>query len=605
MKRAGLFCVAGVLSACVPRAPEPAPPGPLPMETNDQPPSSRPALKPIPLGSTDDRGQAQPPAPEEKWILVWSDEFDGPQIDRSKWTHVVAGGGFGNNEHQFYTDERENSFIENGMLVIQALRKDREGHRYTSAKMHTQHKGDWLYGRFEIRARVPTGQGIWPAIWFMPTDYEKYGGWPSCGEIDLMEAVGRDPFAVHGTLHYGNPWKNTGSHYRLPDGSRFADDFHVFALEWAPGRFEWFVDGVSYLVQTNWYTSAPGAMWPAPFDQKFYIQLNLAVGGNWPGAPDDTTPLPSRFVVDYVRVYQFTGSYPPVESRPAAPPELRPRAPLPDGNLVYNGTFDDESEWRIESQDRARGDMAIRGGRLEIQVHETGDRPWQVQVLQTRLNIERGRAYAVSFDAHSDRPRRIAVSVGKASQHWDNYSGEMPVDLGTAPAPCRAVFRMRHDTDPVARLMFQVASQKGRIWIDNVRVEPTDTRVARRLENDTRIEAEHFDDAHGVRTQPCSEGGLNVGWIETGDWTDFDVDVPRAGLWMIRARYSNGGAATGRMTIRPEGGPDAALDLPVTGDWQAWATAQAMVNLRAGPQRLRLLCARTGYNLNWVEFAPR
>jgi beta-glucanase (GH16 family) len=192
----------------------------------------------------------------------------------------------------------------------------------------------------------------------MPTDYQQYGPWPSCGEIDLAEVIGSQPGTLYGTLHYGHPWKNSGVHYVLPDGKRFADDFHRFALEWAPGRIKWFVDDIYFGDQTNWYTSAPGAMWPAPFDRAFYIQFNLAVGGNWPGRPDDTTPFPARMRIDYVRVYKFNGEYPPVEKRSAAPLELRPRDPLPDGNLVYNGDFAEGRKcWEFETFEGAQAAM--------------------------------------------------------------------------------------------------------------------------------------------------------------------------------------------------------------------------------------------------------
>jgi len=175
--------------------------------------------------------------------------------------------------------------------------------RYTSARLATRNKGDWLTGRFEIRAKLPYGQGIWPAIWMLPTDWE-YGGWPNSGEIDIMELIGHEPASVYGTLHYGRPHTYTGDHYDLAGGETFADGYHVFALEWEPGEIRWYVDGVHYQTQTEWFTSSSKGTHPAPFDRRFHLIINVAVGGAWPGYPDETTVFPQTMHVDYVRIYQ-------------------------------------------------------------------------------------------------------------------------------------------------------------------------------------------------------------------------------------------------------------------------------------------------------------
>jgi len=243
--------------------------------------------------------------PTRDWKLVWSDEFDGPDgsaVDPTKWSFDVGGSGWGNGELQYYTDRLDNAYVENGALVIEAHREEYKGNRYTSARLVTRGKGDWLYGRFEIRAKLPTGQGIWPAIWMLPTDSE-YGGWPSSGEIDVVELVGHEPARVYGTLHYGKPHASEGRYYDLAGGATFADDYHVFALEWEPGEMRWYVDGYHYQTQTQWFTSSRKGTYPAPFDRRFHLILNVAVGGAWPGYPDETTVFPQHMVVDYVRVY--------------------------------------------------------------------------------------------------------------------------------------------------------------------------------------------------------------------------------------------------------------------------------------------------------------
>jgi beta-glucanase (GH16 family) len=243
-----------------------------------------------------------PPPPPTNWALVWSDEFDGTDIDLSKWSHEVNAWGGGNNELQYYTDRPTNSFIQDGCLVIQALDETYtgpEGTRdYTSARLRTLNKGDWTYGRLEARMKLPYGQGLWPAFWMLPSG-NVYGGWAASGEIDIMELVGHEPNVIHGTIHYGGEWPNnasSGNSWTLPSGD-FCDDFHVFALVWQEGVMRWYVDGIHYSTQTSWWTDE-GSPFPAPFDQDFHILLNVAVGGNWPGPPDETTVFPQQMAVD-------------------------------------------------------------------------------------------------------------------------------------------------------------------------------------------------------------------------------------------------------------------------------------------------------------------
>lgn len=241
------------------------------------------------------------------WELVWHDEFDGTRIDGNKWEHEVNAWGGGNNELQYYTARPQNSFVNDGVLTIQALQETYtgpEGTRdYTSARLRTLNKGDWRYGRFDIRAKLPYGQGLWPAIWMLPTDWV-YGGWAASGEIDIMELLGHENDKVYGTLHYGGEFPNnvhTGGNYTLPAGT-FSGDFHLFTLEWDSDAFHWYVDGEHYLTQSVWYSA--NDPFPAPFDQRFHLLLNVAVGGNWPGNPDNSTVFPQKMEVDYVRVYR-------------------------------------------------------------------------------------------------------------------------------------------------------------------------------------------------------------------------------------------------------------------------------------------------------------
>ncbi|MEM9643722.1 MAG: family 16 glycosylhydrolase [Planctomycetota bacterium] len=239
--------------------------------------------------------------------LIWSDEFDGREIDRTRWKAEVNAFGGGNQELQIYTDRPKNVRVEGGRLILEAHREtvDLMGtvRKYSSARMSTKHRGDFLYGRVEVRAKLPKGNGLWPAIWMLPTD-DVYGPWAAGGEIDIMEMRGSQPSTVLGTLHHGGQWPNneqSGGEFTLRSGS-FADDFHVFAVDWRRGAIDWFVDGELVQSQTDWTSS--GGPYPAPFDQRFHVLLNLAVGGRFVAKePDQTTAFPARMEVDYVRVY--------------------------------------------------------------------------------------------------------------------------------------------------------------------------------------------------------------------------------------------------------------------------------------------------------------
>lgn len=254
------------------------------------------------------------PARAQGWKLTWADEFNGRTgagIDEAKWTAETGGGGWGNRELQFYTARLRNASMDGrGSLAIRAYKETPPPGAecwygpclYTSARLITKRKFEQQYGRFEARLRLPAGQGLWPAFWMLGADIDRVG-WPACGEIDIMENIGREPGTVHGTLHgpgYSGA-QGVGAPYALPAGRRFADSFHTFAVEWEPRAIRWYVDG--QLFQTRTPADLPaGARWV--FDRPFFLILNVAVGGNWPGGPDATTSFPQTLLVDYVRVYR-------------------------------------------------------------------------------------------------------------------------------------------------------------------------------------------------------------------------------------------------------------------------------------------------------------
>jgi beta-glucanase (GH16 family) len=238
------------------------------------------------------------------WTLVWADEFtqaDGSSPDPAKWVFDTGATGWGNRELQYYTSRLDNVRVEKGLLVLEAKRESYQGSEYTSGRLKTLGKASWTYGRVEARIKIPRTQGIWPAFWMLGANIDS-ARWPTCGEIDIMENIGREPGVVHGTLH-GPGYSGgagIGGPFSLPGGGAFADDFHVYAVEWTPDRIAWFVDDRQYFTVTP-PTLPAGAKWV--FDRPQFILLNVAVGGNWPGYPDATTVLPQRMLVDYVRVY--------------------------------------------------------------------------------------------------------------------------------------------------------------------------------------------------------------------------------------------------------------------------------------------------------------
>jgi len=245
---------------------------------------------------------------------AFKDEFNGPAgspPDAAKWTAEVGGSGWGNQELEYYTSSAENAYVDGvGSLVIKAIKLPPPltlscwygPCQYTSARLITKGKVDLKYGRFEARIKIPRGQGVWPAFWLLGNNIDTVG-WPNCGEIDIMENIGREPSTVHGTVHgpgYSGA-NGIGAPYSLSNNSLFADNFHVFVLEWSQNEIHWYVDGVQYETVTR-QNLPTGAAWV--FDHPFFIILNFAVGGGWPGNPDNTTIFPQSMLVDYVRVYR-------------------------------------------------------------------------------------------------------------------------------------------------------------------------------------------------------------------------------------------------------------------------------------------------------------
>ncbi len=347
------------------------------------------------------------------WTLVWSDEFDGAGApDPRYWGHEVNCFGGGNNEQQCYTDRPVNSFVRDGALHIVAREERFNGpafqdedprypgpnitRNYTSARLRTRDKVDWKYGRIEVRAQLPGGPGMWPAIWMLPTDWV-YGGWPSSGEIDVVEAVNlpRGDYpgwgtVIHGTLHYGLDWPQWENHgFTHVMDVNPADGFHTYSIEWEPDEIRWYVDDVHYQTQRSegWYNyiwqgqgKGFGVANPrAPFDQRFHLLLNVAVGGDWPGPPDRNWDSDREMVVDYVRLYQCdedriqgSGGASCATVDPAVQVNTDRGSPGIQDYLLY-----EDGPQTIYGVEMATDAYAAPGATVESTVLDEG--PWQVE----------------------------------------------------------------------------------------------------------------------------------------------------------------------------------------------------------------------------------
>lgn len=244
---------------------------------------------------------SSPAEVREEWIMAWHDEFDGSELDLKNWTFDLGSHGWGNQEEQAYTDRPENVRVEDGMLIIEAREEEKliDGRKYSSARIKTQGLQDWQYGHIEARMKLPYGQGIWPAFWILGEDFSTRG-WPACGEVDIMEFIGKEPNEIHATLHGpGYSGNDSIGSSLIVSAESLKNDFHVYAIEWDENEIRWYFDRQQYFKLTA--ADVPGE-WV--FDHPFFIVLNLAVGGNWPGYPNETTVFPQSLYVDYVHVYQ-------------------------------------------------------------------------------------------------------------------------------------------------------------------------------------------------------------------------------------------------------------------------------------------------------------
>lgn len=457
---------------------------------------------------------------------VWEDEFNGTALDTTKWGHQIGNGfgegagyvpGWGNNEKEYYTDRVENVSVKDGNLVIKAIKGKYTGNAngtmqdfdWTSGRIRTFGKFSRTYGKFEIRAKFPKGKGLWPAIWMLPEDDKgtEYGTWAANGEIDIAEGWGSKPNKLAQTIHFGGMWPNntlSGFEYEFPAGGSI-DGWHTYTFEWRSNEMKWYVDGVLTSTKTKWWSSKANPPkadsdlnpWPAPFNKPFHLLMNLAVGGNFDGDPDATTPTTAEMLVDYVKVWAL-----PDENRDPGPrPDMtypwtpKPqRPPLADGNLIYNSSFDwaandphiDENTTTLEGADKSyfwtsfnqgaaftMSNDATNGNSLKVDITNGSNVNYGVQIRQDGIAIKNLKQYKVEFDVWSTADRNMMVKVGGGPDRgWAAYSGEQTIGITKTKQRKSFTFDMNGTTDADARLEFNLGNAGANtVWIDNVSVK--------------------------------------------------------------------------------------------------------------------------------------
>ncbi len=417
------------------------------------------------------------------YTLLWHDEFSGAAMDDTIWSYDPHEPGWTNEELQEYTESTDNVFTRDGMMVLKAIKTtDANGNDYyTSGKIKSQNKEDFMYGKVVARAKVPEGKGLWPAIWMMPTDESYYGQWPKCGEIDIMEVLGSDTTTAYGTVHYGAPHaEQQGTVVKTsPD---FAADFHEYSVEWEPGEMRWYIDDELYLTVNDWFSAVEGEEekpYPAPFNQTFFVQMNLAVGGTWPGNPDETTNFDNaEFLIDYVRVYQKPEYDTNVEK-----PAKNYKEADETGNFITMGDFSDpddlgtdlaeEKDWTFLLFEGGEGSASIEDGTMVIKTDAEGTVDYSVQLVQPGLPMIKGHNYKLTFECWADEERDLITCVSAPTAGWVRYLPDTQFTVTTEPQEFEYNFRMNMKDDNNGRLEFNMGNKgsTATIYIKNVRLE--------------------------------------------------------------------------------------------------------------------------------------
>lgn len=378
--------------------------------------------------------------------LVWSDEFDGTSVNPANWEFMIGDGtdygipGWGNNELQYYTARPENAVVSDGTLKIIAREENFGGRNYTSARLRTMNRAEFLYGRMEARIKVPSTTGIWPAFWMLPTN-SPYGGWAASGEIDIMESV-NIATTIYGSIHFGGSWpNNTHLTCTRSNGTNYSQNFHVYAIDWTPTYIRWYIDGIAYCTRgsNQWYSTAAPGDDNAPFDQPFHFLLNVAVGGNFPGNPNGSSVFPQVMEVDWVRVYQTVPAQTPFIGSPHPIPGQIEAEDYDDGGplLAYLDCDSSNNGGAYRPADSVDIEAASEGGfnigwicedewtEYTVDVEVAGSYLFEARVASQAT----GGLFHVEFDG-DDRTGPVSVPVTGGWQSWTTLSQEVILDQG-------------------------------------------------------------------------------------------------------------------------------------------------------------------------------
>ena len=442
--------------------------------------------------------------------LVWTEEFNGKNLDSKIWNYELHDPGWVNKELQSYTNSKQNAYVKDGNLIIQPVRTvNKDGTvSYTSARLNSQHKKTLKYGRVEARIKMPVGMGYLPAFWMMPEDEELYGSWPKCGEIDIAEVLGRDPGTCFGTLHFGDPHAQRQGTYTLSD-STFDQDFHIYACEWEPDEIRFYVDGIQYGSCRDWYTKRPGfneVTYPAPYDQEFYMIINVAIGGDWPGNPDTSTPFDERaqMKVDYIKIYQKPSYDENVPRPPKKPIDLNPDE---TGNLVKNTSTD----WNFLTAGTGKGSMNFSNGEIVISSTDGGNLQYSVQAIQSDMPMEQGKVYKYSYDAWAESDRTIISCISQPTMNYTRIFYDTTVNLTKQKKHFEYIINMVEYSDPHGRIEFNLGAQDSTatVHISNVRLEQIGDVDFLRLTDPTT------PDGNYLHNGQFNEGDFRLGSWET------------------------------------------------------------------------------------------
>ena len=554
----------------------------------------------------------------QSYKLVWDEEFDeGTVPDASHWTYETGGSGWGNNELQYYTARSENAYLLNGKLIIEAKAEDYQGNEYTSARIKTVLKGDWKYGKFEIRAKLPGGTGLWPAIWMMPTE-SKYGTWPASGEIDIMEYVGFDPGIIHGTIHTAAYNHTLGTQ---KGGSTLVVDaeseFHNYSVEWTPEKIDFFVDDQKYFTFTK--TSDDYKVWP--FNEKFYLILNVAVGGSWGGQQGvDNNAFPAKLEVDYVRVYQDLNNM-----QISGPEKVAGK----EKDLLYQADYyhDVSYHWKFPEGVTLTGENDLSSikatwncdpGQVELQMISEDDTINLIKDVTVK-------PISISGPMFVDPLENIAFSV-PLTENAD-YEWNIPEDASFQGNTDSSAISITWGNKPGAVELIHTnvcgtSDASLYVWLTGQYAYP-DPNIPHKIpgtiqavEYDYGGEGRAYHDlsAGNEGTGPRSDENVdtegssdisNIGWIENGEWIEYTVKVTQAGNYSVSmdlaSDNSNGG---GPFSIRINGKTIIDnIDPVYTGGWSSFKSFEAgVVQLEESDTLLRLQFSTGGFNLRNITF---